>query len=432
MGLPDAGQIAMLHYAGPPYVGGVELTIAAHARFLVERGHPVRILAANGGDLGTGIETLILPELGSRGEEVEAVNRELARGLTSSRFDVLVDRIAQLLTVALADALVLIVHNVLTLHKNLALTAALARLHASDALPRVVAWCHDFAWTDPLYASELHEGHPWDLLRTPWLGVRYVAVSADRQRNLSALLGTAADDIAVVPPGVELASFLKLERGTVELLDRLALLAADPLLLLPARVTRRKNIELAVEITAALRDHGMSARLVVTGPPGPHNPTNAAYLAALREMSRALDVEDAVVFLHDHLVDGRGAPVPVGDEMMADLFRLADALLLPSRAEGFGIPLLEAGLSGLPIFRSDIPVLREVAPEVEVTFSLDEAPASIAGRIAALLRADPRYSLRRRVRLHCTWSAVCERELVPLLDQFDYSSRTTSDSGTRR
>ena len=40
IGLPDAGLVAMLHYAGLPYVGEVELTIAAHARFLVGRGHP--------------------------------------------------------------------------------------------------------------------------------------------------------------------------------------------------------------------------------------------------------------------------------------------------------------------------------------------------------------------------------------------------------
>ena len=40
IGLPDAGLVAMLHCAGLPYVGGVELTIAARARFLVGRGHP--------------------------------------------------------------------------------------------------------------------------------------------------------------------------------------------------------------------------------------------------------------------------------------------------------------------------------------------------------------------------------------------------------
>jgi hypothetical protein len=43
-----------------------------------------------------------------------------------------------------------------------------------------------------------------------------------------------------------------------------------------------KNIELGLCWLAAIREQsGWDARLVVTGPPGPHNPTNAAYLEQL-------------------------------------------------------------------------------------------------------------------------------------------------------
>jgi glycosyltransferase involved in cell wall biosynthesis len=415
--LPPDAQIAMLHYAGPPYVGGVELTIAAHARHLALRGHPVRILAGRGGELGEGIETVILPDLGSRGKEIERVGDELARGTASPLFEKLVQRIMGQLPAALAGASVLIVHNVVTLHMNLALTQALSRLIRDGALPPLVAWCHDFAWTDPLYARELHDGLPWDLTRKPWPGVRYVVVSADRQSTLAGLLGIASSDIAVVPPGIELAQFLKLEEATVDLMDRLDLLAADPLLLLPARITRRKNIELGLAITAALRLEGMDPRLVVTGPPDPHNPTNAAYMAALREEVKQLSAEPAVLFLYDELTDDQGARKPVSDAMMSDLFRLADALLFPSLAEGFGIPLLEASISAIPIFCSDIPVFWDVAPDAEVAFSPEDPPESIARRIAGVLRADPRYTRRRRVRTSGTWQTICDNQLIPLLDE---------------
>jgi glycosyltransferase involved in cell wall biosynthesis len=405
----------MLHYAGPPDVGGVERTIAAHARFLAERGRPVRILAGAGGDPGRGIDTLIIRELGSRGDEIEAVNRELAAGDVTTRFHSLADRVARQLEPGLAGAAVLIAHNVLTLHKNLALTTALKRLHDAGVLPPLIAWCHDFAWSDPLYQSDLHDGRPWNLLREPWDGVRYVAVSSERRRRLAGLLDVPVETIAVVPPGIDLDAFLKLDPSTAVLADRLGLLAADPLLLLPARITRRKNIELAVAITAALRHHGMDPALVVTGPPGPHNPANVAYLAELREGAMAMHAAESVVFLHEHAPDG-GAGPPVSDAMIADLFRLADALLFPSRGEGFGIPLLEAGLSGLPIFCSDLAEFDDVAPHADVVFSLDEPADSIARRIAARLRADTGYSLRRRIRLEYRWRAVCERGLVPLLD----------------
>jgi glycosyltransferase involved in cell wall biosynthesis len=402
--------VAILHYAGPPGVGGVELTMAAHARFLADRDRPVRILAGAGGQVGHGIETVIIPEVGSRGAGVEEVNLQLASGTVSEQFTVLVDRASDRLVAATADISVMIAHNVLTLHKNLALTSAMRRLHDAGRLPPMIAWCHDFAWIDPLYQPDLHDGRPWDLLRRPWPGVQYVAVSEARRRTLADLLGVAAESITVVPPGIDVGAFFKLEAATAELVARLGLLAADPFLLLPARVTRRKNMELAVAITAALRQQGMAPVLVVTGPPGPHDPANAAYLAALRQDAGRQGVGESVVFLHDQVAH-------VAPAMISDLFRLADALLFPSRMEGFGIPLLEAGLSRIPIFCSDLPVFREVAPEAAVMFSLDEPAAAIAARIAASLGADPAYAFRRRVRVDYPWSAVCERGLIPLLDQ---------------
>ncbi|WP_165865848.1 glycosyltransferase family 4 protein [Lucifera butyrica] len=53
-------------------------------------------------------------------------------------------------------------------------------------------------------------------------------------------------------------------------------------------------------------------------------------------------------------------------------YRHAAALLFPSNAEGFGLPLMEAAQSGLPVLCSDIPVFREVAGEYATYFSLDD------------------------------------------------------------
>lgn len=49
------------------------------------------------------------------------------------------------------------------------------------------------------------------------------------------------------------------------------------------------------------------------------------------------------------------------DKQLAELYAKADALVLPSRAEGCGLPLLEALWRGVPCIASDLPALRENA-----------------------------------------------------------------------
>ncbi len=66
------------------------------------------------------------------------------------------------------------------------------------------------------------------------------------------------------------------------------------------------------------------------------------------------------------------------------LFWAADALAMPSRAEGFGLVLMEAMLTGLHVAASDLPALREVA---EGHAAVHFAPAGDAEAFATALRA---------------------------------------------
>ncbi len=403
-------RIAILHYASPPVIGGVESTIAYHARGLVDFGYRVRVISGSGGDFDSRVETHIEPLFGSKHAEVLAVKHELDAGIMSPAFAALVERQVTALRQALAGCDICVAHNVHSLNKNLPLTAALARL----AQPRFIAWCHDLAWTNPQYQPELHNGYPWDLLRQVWPNTRYVTVSDARQTELAQLLGVSEHEVCVVVPGVDPPRFWNWTPTMQTIEDCLHLMDADGLLLLPARLTRRKNIALALRVLAAVRHLSQQDfRLIITGPPGPHNPANPGYLGELLELRRTLGLEASAHFLYE-LAD---PPLIPDDSTMFNLYQMADALFFPSTQEGFGIPVLEAGLAGIPVFCSRIPAFQSTG-QADVTYfdPVHEPPEVIAEGMLQHLQALPAFRLRVRVRQAYRWDSLIQRKVIPLLE----------------
>ena len=238
-------RIALLHYSSPPIVGGVESVLAHHARLMTKAGHEVSILAGRGKVFDELIPVRLLPRLDSRHAEVLKVKADLDTGKYTAAFDDLRDQIGMDLLPELKGFELLIAHNVASLHKNLPLTAALNQAYQAPGFPRLVLWHHDLAWTTSRYRSEMHAGYPWNLLRSKWAGAAHVTISKMRRGELSDLLGIAPESIRVIPNGVDMNTFFKLEPFTVQVVEQLRLNQADPLFLLPARLTPRKNIELA-------------------------------------------------------------------------------------------------------------------------------------------------------------------------------------------
>ena len=401
-------KIALLHYSAPPIVGGVESVLGQHARLMTDAGHQVQIVAGRGEQTDPRIPFIHLPMADSRHPEVLALKAELDAGRVPLKFTELVDALIAQLREVLDDVDVLIAHNVCSLNKNLALTTAVWQLASRNHLS-IILWHHDLAWTTPRYRAELHEGYPWDLLRQAWPGVKQVTISEMRQHELAELLQIARDNIVVVPNGVDIAKFHKLEEQTYEYVKQLDLINASPLLLLPVRITPRKNIELALHVCADLRQHFPDTKLVVTGPLGPHNPANVKYFESLVALRKELELANVVYFLAELTTEY------LPDDIISDFYHLADALFLPSREEGFGIPILEAGLAGLPIFCSDIPPLRSLGDSHVIYFSPDADPTTLAHMIANHLSSNPVFQMRANVRRQFTWEHIYVQNIAPLL-----------------
>jgi glycosyltransferase involved in cell wall biosynthesis len=403
-------SVALLHYTAPPVVGGVEQVLGQHARLLADAGNAVRIVAGRGASQDPRIAFVRVAWADTRHPDVVQLQADLDAGRVPAALAAVAAALADELTAALDGVDVVIAHNVGSLNWNLALTTALHDILGRPDAPRGVLWQHDLAWTLPAYRRRLHPGRPWDLLREPWPGVTQVTVSEARRADLAALMGLDPATIRVVPNGVDLAGLLGLAPATLTLARRVGLLAFDPLVLLPARITPRKNVEQALRVVAAMRAEGRpAAGLVVTGPVDPHEAGASRYLDALVALRQDLGLTGAAVFLVEELVD------PAAEALVHDLYRLADLLLLPSRDEGFGIPILEAAAHRLPIVCSDLQVLRDLAGDAAVYVAPDADPSGVAALALARLDGDPLVTFARRVRTEFAWEAVYRRGIAPLL-----------------
>jgi spore coat protein SA len=90
----------------------------------------------------------------------------------------------------------------------------------------------------------------------------------------------------------------------------------------------------------------------------------------------------------------------VPQEKLDSLYRQADCLICPSRLEGFGIVLLEAGANDLAIIANDIPVFREIYSDAEVLYFKQNDPVDLARRVSDLIN-EPNLVpiLRERARI---------------------------------
>ena len=399
-------KVALLHYSAPPIVGGVESVLGQHARLMADAGHQVQIVAGRGAQTDPRIPFIHLPMADSRHPDVLTIKAELDSGRVPPKFSEMVDSLTANLSEIVDDMDILIAHNVCSHNNNLALTAAVRNLANRNDL-RLILWHHDLA--SSRYGTELHEGYPWDLLKQAWPAVKQVTISELRQRELAELFQIDKDRIEVIPNGIDVADFHKLEKQTRGFMKQLDLRSASPLLLLPVRITPRKNIELALRVSASLIEHFPKLKLVITGPLGPHNPANVKYFEKLVALSKELELRNVVFFLAELTSEY------ISSEVVSDFYHLADALFLPSHEEGFGIPILEAGLANLPIFCSDVPQLRSLGGADVTYFLLEDAPEKIANTIADYLSASPLFQMRAKVREQYTWEGIYRRHIVPLL-----------------
>jgi len=389
-------------------IGGVEFIIEAHAREFAEAGYNVRLVAGKGGEVHEGVSTVAVPEIAvGGGQKMATVLKALDRGEVPFSFEKAVKSTEKSLTRALRGVDVCMIHNVMTMHFNLVATAALANIMKRSRSTRFIAWTHDLTFTDPVYEPHQHRRYPWSLLLQPQPGCNYCAISKQRQTEMRKLFRVKASRIPVIPDGISVPQHLRLTPPVKKLFYEERLSAVDIVAITPARILRRKNLGVGMEIVAALKRRGKTVRWLITGAPDPYNPESMKYYRMLQSLRRRLKVQEEVVFLAERLEER------VSHEDLCALYRVSDMLLFPSDREGFGLPVLEAGLAGLLVVISDIPPLRELAGRDAVYIHLGDASDVVAKKITTALKRRPELQFRKKVIKNYAWEAVFAARILP-------------------
>lgn len=195
----------------------------------------------------------------------------------------------------------------------------------------------------------------WNLKRAAAI----ISISESVRNDIVDFCPEAAQKITVIPlgvshqfsPGPEKKLFLKKEYGI-----------KNNYLLYVGNANVHKNLKTLIRAMRNVPQHD----LVLCGIDAQNTQSLMNYASNEEVLSKI------------HFING------VPDEDLLHLYRSADVFVFPSKAEGFGLPPLEAMACGVPVVASKIPVLEEVLGSAAV-FADPNDPIDIASGIQSVL-----------------------------------------------
>jgi glycosyltransferase involved in cell wall biosynthesis len=268
-------------------------------------------------------------------------------------------------------------------------------------LPRVVT-VHDLTFFD----------HPeWHERSKVWLFRRAIRVAAARAdavvcvsaataRRMQELLAPRAE-VVTVPHGVDHASFRPRGPDVAEEADRAVLAAhgiARPYVAFLGTVEPRKGLDVLLQAFDRMADAHPDVRLVAAGGRGwGAGPVESA-LARMRHRDR---------------VTRTGY---LAEEALPAFLRSAEVVAYPSRAEGFGLPVLEALACGTRVVTTAGSAMDDVSGGAAVTVAPGD-PAALAEALDAELTdaaagGAPRREAGLAVAAGYTWSRCAEAHVA--------------------
>ena len=234
---------------------------------------------------------------------------------------------------------------------------------------------------------------------------RLVANTADEARQLIELYGASPGRVETVSPGVDLSLF-RPAPSVATVRDRLGLPRDAVVLVFAGRIQPLKAPDVVLRAAAALlrRSPALAGRLAVVFVGGPSG-SEVGAPGRLAGLAGSLGVADRVRF-----------EPPCSQRELADWYRAATLVLVPSHSESFGLVALEAQACGTPVVAAAVGGLRTAVRDGVSGVLVDGHDPEEWARVLADLAASPsrRAELSRGAVAHASgfgWPATADRLL---------------------
>ncbi len=225
--------------------------------------------------------------------------------------------------------------------------------------------------------------------------------------------GADADNVAVIPPGVDTDRFRPLDQAECR---RKLGIGGERVLLYVGRLERLKGVDILLRAMQQLEHPAGVKLLIVGGNMGSHEMTR------LKGIAREMGIEKKVQFLGS----APHSELPV-------YYNAADVCVLPSYYESFGLAALEASACGKPVVASRVGGLPSVVLDGRTGYLIAwRCPGPFVERLDLLLTNDHlRRQMGAAAREHAetlTWDATADR----LLGAFDGAVARAISAGMYR
>lgn len=194
------------------------------------------------------------------------------------------------------------------------------------------------------YGNSEYDYHRWAMRFGIKHAKRIIAVSEFTKKDVIERFGADPQKIVVAEHGFDRSHYRPRKKG--EKVNSIRILKLRPYILFVGRIEKKKNIDGLLEAYRIIKTRSTkSYKLVLIGKPGFGHEQFQDQVRRFPSFIR-----------HDvHFLGW------VGEEETAEFYRNAALFVFPSHFEGFGIPVIQAMASGVPVVCSNTTSLPEVA-----------------------------------------------------------------------